>query len=206
MSKERVGAMKGDALLLISILLDIKNSVAILLKEKHKAPALINLYIFFDICASLARERKMGNGDTFKSYVQKCMTTKREYTPDELWSARCSVVHAFSLSGDSHAKAKGQERAFYYYHYPETKTLALQLMKEQGKSDYLPVDIDDLYHDAIWCFNELHRRIGEDSAFCEIFISNGRDIVKDSHYVALTRFLRSVDEMQNDTVPEGEMR
>lgn len=113
--------MKPETTKTILILLEMKSIFSDLLQKEYKGPALLNIYIFIDICASLNAESKMSNRETFESYIKKYLNPwEKAYTVYDLWAARSSLIHSLSPLGNHTEKPSGATPIFYYSRF-ETK-------------------------------------------------------------------------------------
>jgi hypothetical protein len=177
----------------ISILLELKAVCLELLQRRHKLPALLNLYAFIDICASLASEKKGStNAEVFQSFLERYSTFRWDkYGPSDLWAARSSLLHSYSPIG--RLTAKGAKPLFYYA-WPETPEEVTALLESRGYRDYVLVDIGEIKWLAIDAFNSLHRRIEEDARFESSFLANAEHLLSSSFYVRLGHELDAIEQ------------
>jgi hypothetical protein len=130
---------------------DFTICIKLILDAKHTVPALVLLYSAMDIFGSLVRPEMEPdtNGGYFKKWAENYMIgpSKLTISSEDLWGARCGLLHTHSPS--SIVSRKGQARELHYYRAhaptPEMQTAldsALKRIRTKGK---LPVDVDILY-------------------------------------------------------------
>jgi hypothetical protein len=192
--------MDARSLTALSLLCDLKEACADLLARKHKNVALLNLYSFMDICASLAKEGSSSNAETFQSYLQRYakLSTWRRYTPYDLWAARCSLLHSFSPLGHHTTKPDGA-RPIFYFSWPETQEQLEEALRVRGYSNFLVIERSELKFVAINAFNSLIQRVEEEQAFAAVFSANAEHLLGDFHFLGLRSELELVDELAKIT-------
>jgi len=88
------------------------NLIARLIRTEEYLPALMLLYAAIDGAAWLAELQgpNATNGKQFKTYVAKYVLRGREkITPDDLWGARCGILHTQTPTSDHSKKNKANE-------------------------------------------------------------------------------------------------
>ncbi|MDO9084258.1 MAG: hypothetical protein Q7U56_13355 [Humidesulfovibrio sp.] len=170
------------------------------LKREHKLPALILLYAFIDICSSLAAEKKNQNNQERFVYALKkyVLGGWDDYTPYDLWAARCSLLHAYSPIGDHAQKKENRAKPIFYYIYPETEEQFRTEVAALEYTDFLVLDMMDLKIIANDVFNGILIRAKEDSAFAAICLKNAEHILKDMRYIQLEKELNIIQDMTQD--------
>jgi len=198
LSKFTLGIDTVDArsLTALSLLNDLKDACADLLARKHKNVALLNLYSFIDICASLAKEGKSSNAETFQSYLRRYATlsTWKHYTPYDLWAARSSILHSFSPLGDHTAKPDGA-RPIFYFSWPEMREQIEDAIQRRGYANFLVIERTDVKFIAIDAFNSLIQRTEEDPEFAQVFSANAEHLLVDTHFLGLRNELELIEEL-----------
>ena len=128
-------------------------AIKMLFDAGHIQPALIVLYTAIDIFASLRRleTETDTNGSYFKKWVDDYMITgsQRPFTSEDLWGARCGLLHTHTAS--SKASRQGKARQLHYYRAhgaisPEQQRAFDAMAKIHGKQF---VDVDLLHADFI---------------------------------------------------------
>ena len=153
-------------------------SMKLLLDAGYTLPALIMLYTTIDILGALLRPESEPDtkGEYFKNWVEGYMIGNSQvaFTSEELWSARCGLLHTHTAS--SRLSRQGKARQLHYYRtsggsLPPVAKHVLQSALAQGR---LFVDVDALYGDfdegtrrflaAIQCDSILEKRVLHHSA------------------------------------------
>lgn len=187
--------MQARTLTILIVLVDLKNAFLLLLREKHKNPALLNIYAFIDICAALANQGVHSNRTVFESYLREfCTVPWVACSPYDLWSARCSLIHAYSPLGHHSSKAGGAKPLFYYS-WPERREEVENVLRSREYRAFVLLEIDHLKHIAIDAFNSMHRRVKTDAAFEEQFLSNAEHFLFDLQAFKLEAELSMLQEL-----------
>ena len=86
-----------------------------LVELKHTESALILLYSWIDRMAWLSVPKAESSGADFKSWVENYLFTEVSLpcTSDDLWSARCALLH--TGSSESRDTSKGKAKTVLYY-------------------------------------------------------------------------------------------
>jgi len=130
---------------------DFSLSMKLLLDNRHTLPALILLFSAVDAFASLMRPETEDdtNGSHFEKWVENYMIgpSRLTITSDDLWGARCGLLHTHSPSSKHSRLTKAREIAYYREHEPtadmrRTLEFTLKSVRMRGK---LPVNVDVLY-------------------------------------------------------------
>lgn len=181
----------------ILILLEMKNAIRILLGEEYKGPALLNIYVFIDICASLnfkLKTAKTKNSKIFKTYLEKYINPwTKSYTVCDLWAARSSLIHSLSPLGD-HTKRPGNTTPIFYYSWPEIKEGIELIIKSKGYERFHLLDVKEIFDLAIEAFNNFHRDIEINTEFEEIVLQNAKDILEDMRFYRLEEEINSIED------------
>jgi hypothetical protein len=191
--------MKPKTLKVLTILVDLKNAFLKLLEDRYKNPALIMMYAFIDICASLANESKKQNREIFESYLERYLVRSRPpFSIYDLWAARSSIVHSYSPIGRHTKKEKGAKPIFYYSWHEKKQGVETEIVK-RGYSDFILLDIEEIKWVAIDCFNNFHKRLEDDAYFEEIVLDNAEHILSDLHDFKFENELALIDEPKDMT-------
>ena len=193
--------MDARSLTALSVLNDLKAAWGDLLLRKRKHPALLMLYCFIDICASLAHEglsSASNNASTFQGYLRRYATFSKweRYTPYDLWAARSSLLHAFSPFGHHTGKVKGA-RPIFYLSWPETAQQMGELLQARGYRDFVLLDTTEIKSVAINAFNSLISRVENDPPFAETFATNAEHLLADSHVLGLRQELDALELLEH---------
>ena len=188
--------MNPRTLAALSLLNDLRHSAFEALGRKHKYPALLLLYSFIDICASLSEvPPAKSNSERFKSFLSKYALCHWElFRPYDLWAARSSLLHAFSPLGDHTDKPIGAVPIFYYA-WPETEAEVRQTLVSRGYTDFILIDVQTISSLAVSSFNSLWMHIEQDTAFESIFLANAEHLLKDLFQHRLENELVLLDEL-----------
>jgi hypothetical protein len=130
---------------------DFTICIQLLLDAGHTLPALVLLYSAIDVFASLVRPETEPDthGGHFKKWAQDYMIGSSRLTiaSEDLWGARCGLLHTHSpLSRDSR-EAKARELAYYRARAPtpDMQQVLGSTLKSVRTRGELPVDVDVLY-------------------------------------------------------------
>lgn len=180
----------------LALLNDLRHSAMDALTQKHKLPALLLFYSFIDICASLASgPEKLKNGERFQRFVREyALVSWQVVTPQDLWAARSSLLHAYSPLGDHTGRRNGATPIFYYA-WPETEEQLRAAVAARGYTEFHVLDMDHIKHIAISCFNALWSKVENDQEFELRFRQNATHLLKDLHHIQLENELTFMQEM-----------
>ena len=151
---------------ILSVLNDLKDAFQTLLLKPNKHPALLVIYAFIDICASLASGHdKKTSQQVFVSYLDESLTpgTKRVITPKQLWAARSALLHTFSPLGRHTGPDKSPPT--FYYAAGEDRDSVRKNLKSRGYSAFTLLSVEEIAGIAIWAFNDMITRMERESAF-----------------------------------------
>ena len=187
--------MKAKTLATISMLLDMKEASLELLGKNHRNPALLSIYTFIDICASLANNGKTQNQDIFKSYLENFASLSKwnRYTSYDLWAARSSLLHTYSPLGNHTNKSKNPAQIIFYYSWPEKKEDMQLLLELRGYKNFLLLDINEIKRIATDSFNTMYNKIESDPDFEDLFLYNSKNFLPSCFYLRLEDALSFVD-------------
>ena len=129
-------------------LLELKNAFAFQLRDRKRNPALVMMYAFIDICASLVKDGQKTNPETFRACVDShAMMAGKPFNSYDLWAARCALLHAYSPMGD-HTKPGGA-KAIFYYGWDDNRAELDAIITARGYRDYILLDIEAIQWVAI---------------------------------------------------------
>lgn len=129
---------------------DFTICIKMLLDAGHTLPALVLLYSAIEVFASLVRPETEPdtNGGHFKKWAADYMIGPSRLTiaSEDLWGARCGLLHTHSPSSRDSRQAKARELAYYRAQSPTPEMQralesTLESLRTRGK---LPVDVDIL--------------------------------------------------------------
>lgn len=171
--------MRPRTLTVMTMLLDLKAAALDLLRSEHRNPALLNLYTFIDICASLSNDGKKQNREIFETYLTEYAVSAiwEFYTPYDLWAARSSLLHTYSPLGHHTNKEDNGARAIFYYSWPEKESDVKSALEQRGYSNFILIDAEEVKQIAIDAFNKMHLKIKDDVEFEQLFIDNAKHIL-----------------------------
>jgi len=174
----------------LSLLNDLKAAAFDALLKKRKGPALLLLYSFIDICASLANaDPHTKLPDRFKSYLKTHALCRWSlFSPDDLWAARCSLLHAYSPFGD-HTKKRNGAKPIFYYAWPEKPDTLEMLLQSRGQKNFVIVDVKQIKSIALSAFNSLFRELEEDPTLEATVASNAKQLLRMIHDIHIEQFM-----------------
>ncbi|WP_415890959.1 hypothetical protein ACMXYV_06615 [Neptuniibacter sp. SY11_33] len=177
--------MKPRTLTVMTMLLDLKAAAFSLLEDKHKNPALLNMYSLIDICASLSNRGKKQNRDIFESFLKDfaVLTKWDRYTTQELWAARSSLLHSYSPFGHHTNKENSTVRPIFYYSWPESKDEVQSVLEDKGYSNFILLDVEEIKWLALDVFNAMHLKVEEDEEFEALFLENSKNMLPSLHHL-----------------------
>lgn len=130
---------------------DFTICIKMLLDAGHTLPALVLLYSAIDVFASLQRPETQADtdGSHFKKWAEDYVikASLPTVTSEDLWGARCGLLHTHSPSSRDSRRGKARELCYYRAHAltPDMQRAlesARQLAQGKGK---VPLDTDLLY-------------------------------------------------------------
>lgn len=128
--------MQARTLTILTILNDLKHAVDLLLREKRRIPALLNMYSLIDICAALSNDGKEQNKEIFEACLNEYGgLSGKNVTAFDLWAARSSLVHTYSPLG-RHTKPGGAKPIFYFSR-PEPREEMEKAVRSKGYADFM---------------------------------------------------------------------
>jgi len=139
--KQALGARFNEFTICIKMLLD----------NNHTLPSLILIYSAVDVFASLTRPENQPDtdGNHFKNWAQTYMIVPSSLpiTAEDLWGARCGLLHTHTPSSKNSRHGKAREIAYYRARNPtaqmqRTLDATLKVVQAKGK---LPLNADALY-------------------------------------------------------------
>ena len=131
--------------------------------------ALILFYAYCDSMGSLMRpiEEKKTQGKYFRAFVREFVIPSHrfELNENDLWGARCGMLHTFSPYSDWSEKKEPRARKIQYLESPKQVKLCTEAMKAEGVEDLVFVDSYDLFNAFIDGVVEFTRKAESDKEF-----------------------------------------
>lgn len=159
-------------------LLELKNAFVFQLRDKKRNPALVMMYAFIDICASLVNDGKKKTRDIFQSCVDThAMMAGKPFTSYDLWAARSALLHAYSPLGD-HTKPGGA-KSIFYYGWDDPRAEFEAVLRAEGYRDFILLDIEAIQWVAIDILNAIQRHIENKPGFEERLLKNAEHFLFD---------------------------
>ena len=131
---------------------DFTISIRILLDAGHTRPALVLLYSGIDVSASLVRleTEPDTNRGHFKKWAEDYMIGPSQLTvgSEDLYGARCGLLHTHSPSSRDSRQAKARELFYYRARRalpPDMQRVLESKLKWVRARGQLPVDVEVLY-------------------------------------------------------------
>lgn len=114
------------------------DAVSMLRKSGHTESVLILLYSWIDRMAWLSVETEESNGRDFKRWVDRFLAPEMDLrcTSDELWAARCALLH--TGSSESRDTNSGKARKLLYYGGEKAEITS-------NRQDTVFLKVDDLH-------------------------------------------------------------
>jgi hypothetical protein len=187
--------MNHEQLITACVLNDLQAEVVSALNQGRIAPGLLLCYSYIDICASLSfSDTVQGNRERFLQYLKTFSNRKwTDFTPLELWSARCSLLHSLSPFGDhTNDKRADGARPLFYYARPATKEGTTAFYMSRGYTDFVTVDCQAIKYIAIDARTALFHHLEEAPAFEKRFTQNAKILMRDPNYYLLDDALCSM--------------
>ena len=191
--------MNPRTLSALSLLNDLKHTAFEAMERRHKYPALLLLYSFIDICASVSdvKPPSKTNRTCFESYLKRyALLNWGKFLPYDLWAARSSLLHTYSPLGD-HTKKPNGAKPIFYFAWPETEDELRDSLLSRGYSNFILLDIQAIKHIAISSFNAMWSHIENDAEFEANFQANSEHLLKDLFQNKLEQELTEMDELIN---------
>jgi len=106
-------------------------------------PCLVLVYSGIDIAASLERVDGEGTGAAFRRWAARYLLVrgKLDCTPEDLWGARCGIVHTYTTASDQSRMGRAKE---VVYSWGTASAADLAAMVQATGRDYAAIHIDDL--------------------------------------------------------------
>ena len=129
--------------------LSTTKAVGTLFKEQLIGHSLIVIYSAIDTCGLLdaPAAQNSATGLSFKAWVKKYLlaSSSLEFNEDDLWAARCAVLHTFTSESD--LSKSGKARQLQYYtgdkSAPHIQDF-ISFTKSHDSGNHLPVHYGDL--------------------------------------------------------------
>lgn len=122
--------------------LDVAVDLCLQQQPRFALPALVLMYAGIDAMAwvSMPDDRSEGQGQDYRRWVDQFLLPDSGLTcnADDLWAARCGVVHA-QIMDSKHAQ-KNRARHFWYYVGPQNRYLIPMNEGNQKNPMTIPVD------------------------------------------------------------------
>ncbi|EJT0555736.1 hypothetical protein J0J21_22015 [Vibrio vulnificus] len=107
----------NDSQIIESYLVDLLNAVSLLHENKLHAQSLTIILSAIDSFGLLDApdSESKASGKLFKAWVNKyfCQNPGIEYTAEDLWAYRCSVLHTYTTQSELSKAKKAREILFY---------------------------------------------------------------------------------------------
>jgi hypothetical protein len=136
----------GPEIVLSQALIQLTESIDLLLGQRHTRSALILLYTTIDILGSLLRPKSVPNtaGKYFKKWATDYMIKPcgLQVTADDLWGYRCGLLHTHTLSSD-YSRA-GRAREISHFRGVPTPKVSQEFETLRRRGGRVFVDIDAL--------------------------------------------------------------
>jgi hypothetical protein len=127
---------------------EFTTAIKLLLDAGHTLPALIMLYAAIDILGSLLRLEWEPDtkGEYFKKWVDDYMIadSRIAFTSEELWSARCGLLHTHTASSKLSRQGKARQLHYFQAHGAPLPPAMQHAMKDALAHGKLFVDVDAL--------------------------------------------------------------
>lgn len=108
---------KGNSEIIETFLVDTLGAIQLLHRNNLQTQALIIMMSAIDALGLLnaSPSETKSSGKLFKAWADKyiCNNPEIEYTPEDLWGYRCSLLHTFTMSSDLSKSGKVKEIIFY---------------------------------------------------------------------------------------------
>ena len=130
---------------------DFTICIKMLLDAGHTLPALVLLYSAIDVFASLVRPETEPdtNGGHFKKWAEDYMIgpSRLLIGSEDLWGARCGLLHTHGPSSRGSRQGKAREVAYYRARAltPDMQRDLESKLKSVWTRGQVPVDVDVLY-------------------------------------------------------------
>ena len=115
----------------------LRTAIAVCVSCNCAMPALLLIYAGIDIAGALYAPgtEYRATGDKFKAWVSQFMVAKlgKAVTADELWGARCGVVHVYGPSSNHPLASGAPQRKISYVTFTSEKEKWAQTMQELEK-------------------------------------------------------------------------
>lgn len=148
-------------------------AVGILHQKKLMGQALTIIYSSIDACGLLNAPdtQEKATGQTFKAWVNKYMLADLplEYNADDLWGARCAVLHTHTLASDLSNASKVRELQ-YISSPPEHPIVEafISASKDIGNGKSIGVNIDLLVIDFLQAISKFSKEFSQRAEQSEI--------------------------------------
>jgi len=150
--------------------------------------ALVLFFAYCDAVGSLLRPKNCNRTSSlyFKKFVRdfvlpKCCT---DISPDDLWGARCGMLHTYSPYSDLSEKEDSSVRKIVYVGSRKQADLCEELLTEEKQNDLLFIDPYDLFNGFIEGIVSFLKAVDRDEALrdrvlfhAEKFIDNYKIII-----------------------------
>jgi hypothetical protein len=190
---------------ILSVLNDIKDAFLTLLQKPNKQPALLMMYAFIDICASLGRSPgERSNQRIFVSYLEAFATPgmQRAIPPKQVWAARSALLHTFSPLG--HHTGPGKEKPIFYYAWDEKKEDVRRALEERGYTDFVLLSVNDIKTIAIWTFNGFIMRVESDAQFRLCVLENAEHLLLDYRSTQVKQFFEYMESLEQQSQDDAQ--
>lgn len=123
-------------------------AVALCIKEKLQLPALVLMYSTMDTMGWLySDDPKAKINENFKRWVSEYVTdgSQLRCTPDDLWGARCALLHTFTPDSDLSDRGKVRKICYGWGNASISQLHALIDGMPGAAEKYVGVHVDELF-------------------------------------------------------------
>ena len=154
-----------------SKVLNFSLSIANSRDARDEMGALVLFYAYTDALGSLLRPKteKKTSSAYFKRYVREFIlaNSKLPVTEDDLWGARCGMLHTFSPYSELTEGAIPRARKVVYVKSPRQAELASLAFADKPGSNLVFIDSFDLFNAFIEGAVAFGKKIASDTLFAE---------------------------------------
>jgi len=183
----------------LSTIGELQRAMECLFQHGHQRPALILIFSIVDICSSLALDER-SNGLRFQKLLQLAMMPKSKHwdvKPEDLWSARCSVLHSYRADGER--TEKDGLRPVYFYVNGEDEAHLRREISKRKKREFLLIDMETMKWIAIDAVNFVHMHSDAGDEYADVMEANAPTVLSDLAGYQVENFIQWADEVKGDT-------
>jgi hypothetical protein len=165
-------------------LLKFSTSIAKSRDADDEVGALILFYAYTDALGSLLRPKGKRNTSSiyFKRYAREFILdgTSLAITEDDLWSARCGMLHTFSPYSDLTEGPTPRARKVAYVKSNQQAHMANQAVAAANLGDIICVDSFDLFNAFIDGVVRFRKKVADDPVFAESIFFHAEKFFQDT--------------------------